>query len=30
MPAYSAVFTQEAVWALKAYVDARTHEELHK
>lgn len=30
MPAYSAVFSQEAVWALKAYVDSRTHEELHK
>lgn len=26
MPAYEAVFTQEAVWALKAYIDARTAE----
>lgn len=26
MPNYDAVFTQEAVWAVKAYVDARTIE----
>ena len=26
MPAYNEVFTQEAVWALKAYVDKRTAE----
>lgn len=26
MPAYEAVFTQEAVWALKTYIDARTEE----
>ena len=31
MPAYDGVFTQEAVWAVKAYIDARTVEEqLHK
>ena len=27
MPAYGEVFTQEAVWALKAYIDSRTLEE---
>lgn len=27
MPAYASVFTQEATWAIKAYVDARTLEE---
>lgn len=27
MPAYKSVFTQEAVWAIKAYTDARTIEE---
>jgi len=27
MPSYSAVFTQEAVWAIKAYLDQRTAEE---
>lgn len=27
MPAYDGVFTQEAVWALKTYIDARTLEE---
>jgi len=27
MPAYEAVFTQEAVWAIKAYIDSRTLEE---
>ena len=27
MPAYSSVFTQEAVWAIKAYLDKRTAEE---
>lgn len=26
MPAYGAVFTQEAVWAIKAYLDSRTTE----
>lgn len=26
MPAYNSVFTQSAVWALKAYIDARTVE----
>lgn len=26
MPAYDKVFTQEAVWAIKAYIDARTFE----
>lgn len=30
MPAYSSVFTQEAVWAVKAYIDARTIEENSK
>ena len=30
MPAYDAVFTQEAVWAIKAYVDSRTLEEMAK
>jgi cytochrome c-550 PedF len=30
MPAYKTVFTQEAVWALKAYTDARTGEESKK
>jgi len=27
MPGYSSVFTQEAVWAIKAYLDQRTAEE---
>lgn len=27
MPSYSGVFTQEAVWAIKAYLDKRTAEE---
>jgi cytochrome c-550 PedF len=27
MPAYSSVFTQEAVWAIKAFLDQRTTEE---
>ena len=27
MPAYDSVFTQEAVWALKTYIDSRTLEE---
>lgn len=27
MPAYGIVFTQEAVWAIKAYIDSRTLEE---
>lgn len=26
MPAYAGVFTQEAVWAIKAYLDSRTFE----
>lgn len=26
MPAYGSVFTQEAVWAIKAYLDSRTFE----
>jgi len=26
MPAYGSVFTQEAVWAVKAYIDSRTFE----
>lgn len=26
MPAYGSVFSQEAVWALKTYIDARTQE----
>jgi cytochrome c-550 PedF len=30
MPAYNAVFTQEAVWAVKAYIDSRTQEESNK
>jgi cytochrome c-550 PedF len=30
MPAYDAVFTQEAVWAIKAYIDLRTVEDLAK
>ena len=30
MPAYGEVFTQEAVWAVKAYIDARTVEEMAK
>jgi cytochrome c-550 PedF len=30
MPAYDAVFTQEAVWALKAYIDSRSSEEAGK
>lgn len=28
MPSYESVFTQEAVWAIKAYIDARTLEVL--
>jgi hypothetical protein len=27
MPSYSSVFTQEAVWAVKAYLDQRTVDE---
>ena len=27
MPAYASVFTQEAVWAIKAFIDSRTFEE---
>lgn len=27
MPSYSGVFTQEAVWAIKSYLDKRTEEE---
>ncbi len=30
MPAYGAVFTQEAVWSVKAYIDSRTREEAAK
>ena len=30
MPGYGGVFTQEAVWAIKAYIDARTLEERAK
>ncbi len=30
MPAYGGVFTQEAVWAIKAYIDSRTLEERAK
>lgn len=30
MPAYGIVFTQEAVWAIKAYIDSRTVEEMAK
>lgn len=30
MPAYGSVFSQEAVWAIKAYLDARTVEERTK
>jgi cytochrome c-550 PedF len=30
MPAYESVFTQEAVWALKAYIDSRAIEDLAK
>ena len=30
MPGYGGVFTQEAVWAIKAYVDSRTLEERGK
>lgn len=30
MPAYGSVFTQEAVWAVKAYIDSRTAEEITK
>ena len=30
MPAYGSVFTQEAVWAIKTYTDARTIEENSK
>jgi cytochrome c-550 PedF len=30
MPAYGAVFTQEAVWAIKAYIDSRIIEETAK
>lgn len=30
MPAYGTVFTQEAVWAIKAYIDSRTVEEMAK
>ena len=30
MPAYDAVFTQEAVWAIKAYIDSRSLEEYTK
>jgi hypothetical protein len=26
MPGYSSVFTEEAVWAIKSYLDARTVE----
>lgn len=28
MPAHDAVFTQEAVWAIKAYIDLRTVEDM--
>lgn len=30
MPAYDGIFTQEAVWAVKAYIDARTLEEQNR
>ncbi len=30
MPGYGSVFTQEAVWAIKSYIDARTLEERRK
>lgn len=30
MPAYGGVFTQEAVWAVKAYIDKRTAESMGK
>lgn len=30
MPGYNGVFTQEAVWAIKAYIDARTMENAGK
>ena len=30
MPAYNAVFTQEAVWAIKAYLDQRTEQDAKK
>jgi len=30
MPSYASVFTQEAVWAIKAYLDQRTAEEAAK
>lgn len=30
MPAYDGVFTQEAVWAVKSYIDARTAENMAK
>jgi cytochrome c-550 PedF len=30
MPAYGSVFTQEAVWAVKTYLDARTEENAKK
>lgn len=30
MPAYDGVFTQEAVWAIRAYIDARSVEEMGK
>jgi cytochrome c-550 PedF len=30
MPAYGSVFTQEAVWAIKAYIDSRTVEQWAK
>jgi cytochrome c-550 PedF len=30
MPAYVGVFTQEAVWAIRAYIDARSVEEMGK
>ncbi|NTV71582.1 MAG: cytochrome c-550 PedF [Azonexaceae bacterium] len=30
MPAYESVFTQEAVWAIKAYTDSRAKEDLAK
>lgn len=30
MPAYSGVFTQEAVWAIRAYIDGRALEDMGK
>jgi hypothetical protein len=30
MPAYESVFTQEAVWAVKAYIDSRSSEDTDK